>query len=321
VPAPISLPEFATTNEEAAKRFEATRHRDPFPQIAPALLNTADLVDYIAATGMVHPFRPDPHNPSLALKPASCAIPLGGTVVWWETRGGTTTKRERELQPDEKLALAPNSIVYVTLAPELRMPDYIAARFNLTIRDIYRGLLVGTGPLVDPGFTGRLSLPLHNLTPNDYELTGGEPIVWMEFTKLSTNECWQSDSSSERRGEYVPFPERKRRQTLSNYLGRASSRPIMSSIPSQVGRAEAAAIRAERTTRRIFTLSGFAAVGVIAAIAALVIASYQLVDGVNGRQQELTQQVDALRQRVSVLRAKQAAQHRAPATRAGTGSP
>jgi deoxycytidine triphosphate deaminase len=170
-PASAGPPRFAITDEEAEERFEATRGSDPFPGIAPALLNSADLLDYVAATGMIFPFAIPP-KPEEMLKPASCAIRLGGEVVYWDTdavsdpdsdEDSKPEKVKRVLKPGEELTLRRNSIVYVTLEPTLRLPDYIAARFNLTIRDIYRGILVGTGPLVDPGFTGRLSLPLHNL--------------------------------------------------------------------------------------------------------------------------------------------------------------
>ncbi len=298
----IRLPAFASSDEEAAERFAAARGTDPFPDIAPALLNTADLVDYVAAIGMLHPFNVDPANPSVTLKPASCGIPLVGTVLWWETKGGSTQLKEHELKHGDKLALKRNSIVYVTLEPMLRMPDYIAARFNLTIRDIYRGILVGTGPLVDPGFTGRLSLPLHNLTFNDYELTGGEPIVWMEFTKLSENGRWAGGTPQVRKGEYVPFPDRKRgRRTVHDYVKYASPDPITSSIPRLVGDAQESARKAERSARRQLSLSVLAALGVIVGIGAIVFAGFQLVDGVDGRQRDLTRQVITLQQQVKTL--------------------
>jgi deoxycytidine triphosphate deaminase len=300
----IRLPDFASSDEEAEERFVTTRGRDPFPDIAPALLNTADLVDYVAATGMLHPFDVDPANPSVRLKPASCGIPLVGTVLWWETEGESTLRRELDLKPGDKLALKRNSIVYVTLEPMLRMPDYIAARFNLTIRDIYRGILVGTGPLVDPGFTGRLSLPLHNLTFNDYELTGGEPIVWMEFTKLSYNDRWARGTRQARRGEYVEFPDRKRdRRTVHDYVKYASPDPVTSSIPPLVGKAQESARKAERASRRQLGVSGLAALGVIVGIGAIVFAGFQLVDGVDGRQRDLTRQVTTLEQQVKTLQA------------------
>ena len=50
---------------------------------------------------------------------------------------------------------------------------------------MHRGLLVGTGPLVDPGFRGKLLIPLHNLTLDAYEIRGDEGLIWVEFTKTS----------------------------------------------------------------------------------------------------------------------------------------
>ena len=64
------------------------------------------------------------------------------------------------------------------------MPAYIAGRFNLLIREVYRGLLVGTSPLVDPGFEEYLSVPIHNFTDNIYLFKAGESAVYFEFTKL-----------------------------------------------------------------------------------------------------------------------------------------
>ena len=69
-----------------------------------------------------------------------------------------------ELNLKEKLDgfdLAPNSIAFVALEPCFRIPEYMALRFNLKIKHIYKGLLLGTGPLVDPGFSGKLFIPLH----------------------------------------------------------------------------------------------------------------------------------------------------------------
>jgi deoxycytidine triphosphate deaminase len=94
---------------------------------------------------------------------------------------------------DEKIAtrdkpwieIPPNSLVYVSMCERLRLPLYIAARFDLHISFIYRGLLLGTGPQVDPGFCGVLSCPLHNITNDTVKLEVGVPFVKMEFLKTS----------------------------------------------------------------------------------------------------------------------------------------
>jgi deoxycytidine triphosphate deaminase len=308
---PIRLPDFARTHFEARQRFRRTRGIDPFPDIPPALLNSADLLDYIAATGMIYPFEINPGNPSELLKPASCGIRLAGDVLYWDTTpDGGSELVTQTLGFGEELCLKRNSIVYVTLEPMLQLPDYIAARFNLTIRDIYRGILVGTGPLVDPGFTGRLSLPLHNLTFNNYVIKGGEPLVWMEFTKLSVNTRWAGASTTRRRGTYIEFPDRKRkRRTVNDYVKYASGTPITSSIPPLVERAEQSAKAAQEQvtaqTRRFTRISIIAALALFAAIATILISVYSLVDSSDASRRDLTQQVDTLEHQVEVLRKSQ----------------
>jgi len=60
-----------------------------------------------------------------------------------------------------------NSLVYIKLKQTLRLPLYIIGRHNLKIRYVYKGLLLGTGPQVDPGFQGNLFIPLHNFTTSN----------------------------------------------------------------------------------------------------------------------------------------------------------
>lgn len=235
---------------EAEARFIKWREHDPFPEVEPALLNTADLFDYIVTTGMLHPFRIDPMRLDETLKPASCGIRIGGPCAYWTYEGPPDGREpklvERVAGENDVLTLPPNSIVYATLAPRFRLPDYIAARFNLSIGYVYRGLLVGTGPLVDPGFDGTLQIPLHNLTSTPCEIPTSDAVLWMEFTKLSPNERWTKDPDpQEQRGAYVPFPERKRKKSLKDYLEHANQGdPIVSSIPAAVEEAAHSAQKA-----------------------------------------------------------------------------
>jgi hypothetical protein len=52
------MSQFAQTDEEAEVRYEKFKSLDPFPEIPPALLNSADIEDYVAKTGMLFPFDP-----------------------------------------------------------------------------------------------------------------------------------------------------------------------------------------------------------------------------------------------------------------------
>jgi deoxycytidine triphosphate deaminase len=155
---------FAFSKEEAERRFKEAASKDPFPNIQPALLNSADIFDYVAKTAMIWPFKGE------EIKSASYPARIGRHVVSWQENG---KESDVELRDGEAFTLAPNSITFIETEEVFRLPDYIALRFNLKISNVHKGLLLGTGPLVDPGFEGKLLIPLHNLTSNDYVFRQG----------------------------------------------------------------------------------------------------------------------------------------------------
>ena len=62
---------------------------------------------------------------------------------------------KKELRKDRDLngqyyVVPCNSLVYIKLKQRLRLPFYLIGRHNLKIRYVYKGLLLGTGPQVDP---------------------------------------------------------------------------------------------------------------------------------------------------------------------------
>ncbi|MCC2644208.1 MAG: hypothetical protein K0S45_4621 [Nitrospira sp.] len=254
-------PDFAKTDEEAARRFTLTKSIDPFPEIQPSLLNSADIHDYVRVTGMLHPFDPD-HK---TLKSAAYLAPIGGRCIWWDDSGKLHDIRLRKGQ-DEELILGPNSITFVQIEPFFRLPDYIALRFNLKITHVHRGILLGTGPLVDPGFVGKLLIPIHNLTPNTYRLGCGEGLIWIEFTKTSEIPVRafteQNSLGVSRRGKYVEFPQSKNEIQPLDYLRKASPQaPVMSSIPEAVLKSKNEATSARRWVQG---LTGLGVVGLFA---------------------------------------------------------
>ncbi len=229
--------QFAKTEEDAIARFGKYKKSDPFPQIAPALLNSADISDYIAKTGMIYPYYPD------KLKSASYEVNLLGQITEWDDKG---KKIEHTLKKGDAFTLKKNSIAFLTPESTFRLPAYIAIRFNLKITFVQRGLLLGTGPLVDPGFEGKLSIPLHNLTANDYTFEGGEGLIWVEFTKISHYKDWVGkDEDASRFGRYIDFPNEKKYLEQEDYLKKArkgqGTNTIRSSIPEAVETAVTAA--------------------------------------------------------------------------------
>ncbi len=240
-------PDLAIDDSEASKRFYLTKAIDPFPEILPSLLNSADIYDYVRMTGMLHPFDADPQK----LKSASYEAPIEGRCIVWDQKGerhDSILKRGS----NEKLVLKANSIALVQVEPYFRLPDYIALRFNLKIKHVHRGILLGTGPLIDPGFVGSLLIPLHNLTTNDYTFDCGEGLIWIEFTKTSSLPSNTNVSFPlRRRGTYHHFPEDKQGKNPDWYIAKATDhKPIRSSIPDALRQGLDTAERAEKQAKQ-----------------------------------------------------------------------
>ena len=161
------------------------------------------------------------------------------------------------------------------------MPLYIAVRFNLRITHVHRGLLLGTGPLVDPGFHGKLLIPLHNLTSDEYTIRGDEGLIWMEFTKTShfAKEAVLTDCP---RDEFKETEPQKNNQPPEYYFDRASkNRPIRSSIPVVVADAEKLARDAVTSAKRAELANRIFVGAGILAIAAVVVGLFSLLTEVN----------------------------------------
>lgn len=125
----------------------------------------------------------DPFSDS-NLGPASYDLTLG-PECWYSGHLKDTGQAKRILARGEQLILLPNSITFVSTTERLNMPFYLTARFNLKLRFLHEGLLLGAGPQIDPGFIGRLSCPLHNISSEKICLNFGEPFAVMEFHKTS----------------------------------------------------------------------------------------------------------------------------------------
>ena len=175
-------------------------HRDPFPSVPCSLLSSAAIHDYVRLTGMLHPYYPT------ALKSASYEAHITGRFIWWDEHD---RKHDNEIGRGDPCVLPANSITFVQAEPLFRLPDYIAVRFNLRITHVHRGLLLGTGPLVDPGFEGKLLIPLHNLTSSKYDLDTKEALIWIEFTKTTYGGVpTEPDADTQR--NFVRFPSSKK---------------------------------------------------------------------------------------------------------------
>lgn len=263
---------YANSDDNAQLRYDQYRNVDPLCDIDSALLNTADIADYVCLTGMIYPFDPE------KLKSASYEMDIGGEVLCWDENN-----KEENYSPliGQEIKLRRNSITFVTVNSKFRLPDYIAMRFNLQIEHVHKGILLGTGPLINPGFTGRLMIPLHNLTNNDYFIKCGDPLIGIEFTKLSYSDSWgELDIRSVRNGQYKKNTKNKSDKTFHQYIEMFIPRGkiVKSSLSSTLDKAERSASKADTLIRRITRLSLLALAALLVALSGL---SYQVYDVVS----------------------------------------
>jgi deoxycytidine triphosphate deaminase len=113
------------------------------------------------------------------LRPASYTLTIGPDYVDSSGKVGKLSKKQPFFY------IEPNSIAYASAAELLDLPYYIAARFNLRVKWVYKGILLGTGPQVEPGYKGYLSCPLFNLTDRAIRVRLGEPFATIEFERTS----------------------------------------------------------------------------------------------------------------------------------------
>ncbi len=120
------------------------------------------------------------HYHTTNLRPAAYTLRVGSSYV--DSRGKPGWLDETR---NRYFEMEPNSIVYVSTYEKLDLPYYIAARFNLRVKWVYRGILLGTGPQVEPGYGGYLSCPLYNLTDRPIRIDYKQDFATIDFERTT----------------------------------------------------------------------------------------------------------------------------------------
>jgi deoxycytidine triphosphate deaminase len=307
----VELEEFLDQVRKAAKaaeavssadRYELFKAADPYPRIRPSLLHSGYIASYAIAAGVIDPleFERD------LTKPATYLVPLEGKCRYRDNKNekkrfylsASTAARAHQLdEVRSEVELAPNSICYVTLKPHFRIPYYLACRFNLKITEVYRGLLVGTGPLVDPGFDGQLSIPIHNLTDQTYVLKAGAGLVYFEFTKLewSGAKAAQPEWLSVPISCHPPFPESKlRRRDLDDYLRDANpGGPPQNALMLDIEKVKELSADTKSRLNLFSWVGALAALGLLVTGAGVIISAYTYVQSAENALIDFNQRVNA----------------------------
>jgi len=146
--------------------------RDPDPENTAVL--TADLIrEYHYEVGrMIRPFQ-EKH-----LNSASYDLTLGPRCL---------VDGEEEILSERKpiLRIEPGSIALAPSREVLFIPHWLVATFNLKSQYIFKGLLMGIGPQIDPGYMGVLTCPLHNISCEPIDLHFCEPFAKLDFIRTT----------------------------------------------------------------------------------------------------------------------------------------
>lgn len=300
-------PWITETGEEgvrlAKERHAKYREVDPFPSIPPALLGSPAFLKYIRTTAMVHPFRgynvekgaPDTN----LVKPASYEVRPGKSFFRFTDSGELKEQKLDDKNGDPFIKLPPNSITFVSTEETFRLPLYIAVRFNLRISHVHRGILLGTGPLIDPGYDRPILIPLHNLTDREYHISLSEGLIWVEFTKVfpsSSDDLWTGEFETPR---LPPTTSSKSFREFLFAAGRGA--PIRSSITEVKRDVEMATRRVGVFEKRIRNISIFAVISLLLAVAGLLYPTLTLVFNANQNIDSTRTELNDLRERVKEL--------------------
>jgi deoxycytidine triphosphate deaminase len=202
------------TNCDSVNEESVCKYEDPRPTSKGLLLS--DEIQFLCTQHkllIANGFREE------RLRPAAYTLTIGVDYV-------DSSGKIGKLKPGKKehFYIEPNSIVYVSTAEMLNLPAYIAARFNLRVKWVYKGVLLGTGPQVEPGFIGYLSCPLFNLTDKAVKVRLGDEFATIDFERTSDflrkGETWESvvqtrtyisanntHKVTTRSGEFLLFPQ------------------------------------------------------------------------------------------------------------------
>lgn len=258
------------------------------------LLNSQDITRAVEATGLISPYFIGGDRYA-RLKKAAYEGRIGDVAYKFESEN--SPKRCFDRAHDEYLLVPKNSIIFVECDLDFRLPDFIALRFNLQIQHVHRGLLLGTGPLIDPGFWGKLCIPLHNLTDEDYKIPKDVGLIWIEFTKTTLAADEQDPARPPHQGANSAI---RGKWDIVEFLNKAANQyyhhkvPIRSSLPtmfeeanSKVEKSAADAAAAAKSAEGLRTLNMIALVAAAVALVSLVLAGLVYMTNLSGRNEDI----------------------------------
>lgn len=210
--------------------------------------------------------------------PASYHMRIGGEVLTWrEGKQIDFILGKRENQNDNirtKVRLVPNSLTFLTTIEEFQLPKDIIARFNLKSMWVHQGLLLGTGPIVDPQLHAKLLIPVHNFSSQTVTMYYGQEFISVEFTKTLDPDD-EKDVGSEEKTKYKPndhwdFDFHKYRQRISN-------RKVESSVQEQFEKNNQEILHANAILKKYTNINLWGGIALFIAICGLAFMTWSMM--------------------------------------------
>ena len=130
-------------------------------------------------TGLIK-FEP-PLDLDKQVQPASVDLRLGGKVFKTVPEPGVRTISEGEY-----LVIEPSEFVEVLTYERIELSNKVVGRIGLRSEFTRKGLLLFSGPQIDPGFRGVLSVSLYNNSTIPVTIKFKETFCTIEFSELDT---------------------------------------------------------------------------------------------------------------------------------------
>ena len=237
---------------------------------------------------------------------ASYHMRIGGDVLTWD--GGAKTEfildefEDRNKNKYNSLELKPNSLTFVTTIEKFNLTKDIICRFNLKSKWVHQGLLLGTGPIVDPQLNAYLLIPLHNFSSQTIRMNYGDELISVEFTKtLNPDANYTLPNGSP--CEYIPnnnwnFDFKSYRKRIENKIIESSVLSNFYSIKSDIDSykdtinnkiEKTEEVTKETTTKHEEALNSFrrlnyiGIIGTILAVTVLAITTWQLIENTHDK--------------------------------------
>ena len=117
------------------------------------------------------------HDLQQCLGPASYELRIGSYWDW-------NTRTDIDLRKGDGVAIAPNGFVLIGTCEKVNLPNNVLGLLYLRSTFARSGFVPWFMGLVDPGYSGTLTVPLHNLTGDLIPLSGEDRICHIVFEEL-----------------------------------------------------------------------------------------------------------------------------------------